>query len=75
MVAPCGILGVAIFGVVGPVGLVIVFLVLLLLFGHRLPAAMRGLGGSVSEFKKGLEETDNENQDHQDDKSPDARGR
>ena len=30
----------------------------LLLFGNRLPAMMRGLGGSINEFKKGMEDDD-----------------
>ena len=30
----------------------------LLLFGHKLPSLMRGLGGSIKEFKKGMEEGD-----------------
>jgi TatA/E family protein of Tat protein translocase len=34
----------------------IVMIVALLLFGRRLPDIMRGLGSSVKEFKKGMEE-------------------
>jgi sec-independent protein translocase protein TatA len=34
----------------------IVMVVALLLFGRRLPDIMRGLGSSVKEFKKGMEE-------------------
>jgi sec-independent protein translocase protein TatA len=33
----------------------IILFVALLLFGKRLPEILRGLGGSVREFKKGLE--------------------
>ena len=36
--------------------LVVVLVVLLLLFGSRLPSVMRGLGKSVTEFKKGMNE-------------------
>lgn len=37
----------------------IVFLVIaLLLFGSRLPSVMRSLGKSVTEFKKGINEVD-----------------
>jgi sec-independent protein translocase protein TatA len=33
----------------------VVLLVVLLLFGNRLPSVMRSLGRGVTEFKKGLE--------------------
>ena len=36
--------------------LLIIFGIILLLFGHRLPGMMRNLGGSVSAFKTGLHE-------------------
>lgn len=47
----------------GPVELVVVAVVILLLFGNRLPSVMRSLGRGVVEFKKGVsgEETDEEN--------------
>jgi sec-independent protein translocase protein TatA len=38
--------------------LLIVLVVLLLLFGSRLPTVMRSLGKSVTEFKKGMNEID-----------------
>jgi sec-independent protein translocase protein TatA len=47
----------AIFGL-GPWELVIFAVVILLLFGTRLPTAMRSLGRGVVEFKKGLNEDD-----------------
>jgi sec-independent protein translocase protein TatA len=34
---------------------VIILVVVVLLFGKRLPEILRGLGGSVREFKKGLD--------------------
>lgn len=40
-----------------PVELLIVVAVALLLFGKRLPDLMRSLGKSVTEFKKGVNET------------------
>ena len=45
-----------------PMGLLIVGLVALLMFGKRLPEVMRGLGKSVTEFKKGI----NDNSDMDD---------
>ena len=38
--------------------LAIVAVVLLLLFGNRLPGLMRSVGRSVVEFKKGVNDTD-----------------
>ncbi len=46
--------------------LVILALVVLLLFGSRLPSAMKSLGMSVNSFKKGMEETDDEEKNHPD---------
>jgi sec-independent protein translocase protein TatA len=34
---------------------IIILVVVVLLFGKRLPEILRGLGGSVREFKKGLD--------------------
>ena len=39
----------------GPMELVIVAVILLLLFGNRLPSVMRSLGRGVVEFKKGVQ--------------------
>jgi sec-independent protein translocase protein TatA len=39
---------------------VIILVVLLLLFGQRLPSVMRSMGKSVTEFKKGMNEIDEE---------------
>jgi len=41
----------------GPWQLLIVAAIVLLLFGSRLPSAMRSLGRSVVEFKKGIKDT------------------
>ena len=45
-----------------PMGLLIVGLVALLMFGKRLPEVMRGLGKSVTEFKKGINDTTSEDE-------------
>ena len=34
----------------------VILIIGLLLFGNRLPTMMRGLGGSIKEFKRGMEE-------------------
>lgn len=45
---------------VGPWQLMLFALVVLLLFGSRLPSTMRSLGKSVNEFKKGIREGEDE---------------
>jgi sec-independent protein translocase protein TatA len=48
-------------GGIGAQEILLILLVLLLLFGARkIPEIARGLGTSVSEFKKGLREVDEE---------------
>lgn len=44
----------------GPVELIIIGVVVLLLFGNRLPSVMRSLGRGVIEFKKGVQGIDDE---------------
>jgi sec-independent protein translocase protein TatA len=43
-----------------PLGMLVILVVVLLLFGNRLPQLMRSLGRSVVEFKKGINDTDEE---------------
>ncbi len=54
-----------IFGIfgVGPLELVIVAVVVLLLFGNRLPGLMRSLGRGVIEFKKGAQGIDEDTEE------------
>lgn len=51
----------------GHVELIVILVVALLLFGHRLPGMARSLGSGITEFKRGLkdgspEESENKGQ-------------
>jgi sec-independent protein translocase protein TatA len=48
------------FGMPGPLELFIVALIVLLLFGNRLPGVMRSLGSGIVEFKKGIKGIEDE---------------
>ena len=51
----------------------VVLIIALLLFGNKLPAMMRGMGGSIKEFKKGMEDgTDDKKSDKLEAKKPSA---
>ncbi len=51
----------AYFGLPGGAELVIVLVIIIVLFGNRLPGTMRSLGQSLVQFKKGMREDDNDN--------------
>jgi sec-independent protein translocase protein TatA len=57
----------------GPVQMVIVLAVMLLLFGHRLPSTMRSLGKGLTEFKKGLKDSDDPEEPKLEDKSAESK--
>ena len=42
-------------GMPGPFEMIIIAVIILLLFGNRLPSVMRSLGRGVVEFKKGIQ--------------------
>ena len=53
----------ALFGAPGWVEITVVLVVAVLLFGRRLPEIARGMGKSLTEFKKGIKEADDAKQD------------
>ena len=50
----------AVFGLPGGAELIIVLVIIVVLFGNRLPGTMRSLGQSLVQFKKGIREDDND---------------
>lgn len=48
------------FGFAGGMEWIVIGLFGIIIFGNRLPSVARGLGRSVTEFKKGLREINNE---------------
>jgi sec-independent protein translocase protein TatA len=64
----------AFFQNIGLPELVIILLIALLIFGHKLPAVARSLGSSVNEFKKGVkaDEAEAAKQAEKDDKAATA---
>jgi sec-independent protein translocase protein TatA len=47
----------AIFGTIGTTELIVIMVVILVLFGHRLPSVMRSMGRGIKEFKDGINDT------------------
>jgi sec-independent protein translocase protein TatA len=47
-----------------PLGMLVILVVVLLLFGNRLPMVMRSLGRSVNEFKRGIGDEGEDDDEH-----------
>ena len=54
---------IALFGFITPVTATIVGVIVLLLFGNRIPSVMLSLGQGVTEFKKGMKEIEDHSED------------
>ena len=50
----------AYFGMPGPMEMFIIAMIVLLLFGNRLPSVMRSMGKGIVEFKKGVKGIEDE---------------
>ena len=48
---------------IGPLEIFIVALIVLLLFGNRLPSVMRSMGQGLVEFKKGMQGIEDKDQE------------
>lgn len=44
----------------GPMEMIVILVIAVLLFGRRLPEIARGLGKSITEFKKGIKDTESD---------------
>lgn len=50
-------------GFVTPMTAIVVGIIVLLLFGNRIPSLMRNLGQGITEFKKGMKEIEDQSAD------------
>ncbi len=54
---------IAFVGLPGGVEWLVILIIALLIFGSRLPSVMRSLGKSINEFKRGMDELEDEGDD------------
>jgi sec-independent protein translocase protein TatA len=55
----------ALFGILTYGTAIVVGIVVLLLFGNRIPSVMRNLGQGVTEFKKGMKEIEDQTEEEE----------
>lgn len=55
---------------IGTTEMIIVMVVILVLFGHRLPSVMRSMGRGIKEFKEGINDPTDDDTDNIDDVKP-----
>lgn len=60
----------AFFGMPGHVELIILLLIVLILFGKRLPTAMYSVGKSITEFKRGASEEGSDDNAEEEKRTP-----
>lgn len=64
----------AVFGI-GTTEMIVVMVVILVLFGHRLPSVMRSMGRGIKEFKEGINDPSEPDDDHTDEGKPASKGK
>lgn len=55
---------------IGMQEMIIVMVIVLVLFGHRLPSVMRSMGRGIKEFKEGINDPTDDEDDRLDDAKP-----
>jgi sec-independent protein translocase protein TatA len=59
----------AVFGI-GTTEMIVVMVVILVLFGHRLPSVMRSMGRGIKEFKEGINDPTGDDDEYLEDAKP-----
>ena len=54
----------------GPWQMIILFVIIMLLFGHRIPQVAKSLGKGITEFKKGVKSGEDDDDDDEEEELP-----